>query len=232
MLAAAAPPPPGALPLVQWWSASRLDNALTTSDAAAPDAGYVRVSREGWCWPAPPPGTTAAAALTLWFSAARGDFLTCGSPACVAGAEAAGYAAQNGGAPLCYAYGLAGVADLPCVFGPPSISRSDASFGDNSYWRGRTWGPHAQLMRWALSPFADAGHAGAAAARAALAASGLRTFRAAWRSFGFVHENYNSVLGVGADVGNSQCWYSWGGLFATGALEESGLLAPPAAPEA
>jgi len=46
-----------------------------------------------------------------------------------------------------------------------------------------------------------------------------------WRSFGFVHENSNSVLGVGADVGNSQAWYHWGALLATGALEESGLLA-------
>ena len=232
VLAADAKPPPGALPLVQWFSASRLDNALTTSETAGPDAAgnYVRVSREGWCWPAPPPpagsgGGGSAAALTLWFSSARSDYLTCGSPACEAGAKAAGYEPQNGGAPLCFAFGVAGVVDLPCVYGMPSISRSDESFGDNSYWRGRSWGPHAQLVRWALTPFAEAGHAAAAATRAALAANGLRTFRASWRSFGFVHENSNSVLGVGADVGNSQAWYHWGALLATGALEESGLLA-------
>jgi hypothetical protein len=38
-------------------------------------------------------------------------------------------------------------------FGMPSISRSSSAFGDNSYWRGRAWGPMNMLVWLSLREY-------------------------------------------------------------------------------
>ena len=43
-----------------------------------------------------------------------------------------------------------------------------------------------------------------------------------WKENHRVHENYNSVTGVGGDVKSSDSFYSWGGLLALIPLMEQG----------
>jgi hypothetical protein len=130
---------PGAVPLHLWHSAARGDYALTNS-SAPPDqqGGYVYVRQEGWCWTEPPTASSglpwATTPLTLWFSAARQDYQTCGSPHCLQN-TAQGYVPLG---TLCYAFSGTGSENLPCKFGGNSISRGDAAFLDNNYWRGRS----------------------------------------------------------------------------------------------
>ena len=40
------------------------------------------------------------------------------------------------------------------AYGLPSISRSSSAFGDNSYWRGRSWGPMNMLVYLGLKEYA------------------------------------------------------------------------------
>ena len=96
----------------------------------------------------------------------------------------------------------------------PSIARNDANFTDQSYWRGRHWGPHTMLVYWALSAdkYADSGVV--RMAREQLARQAGQVWQYEWRTLRHVHENYagDSPLGLGCNVWQSFPLYSWGAL--------------------
>jgi hypothetical protein len=105
------------------------------------------------------------------------------------------------------------------AYGMPSVSRSSPAFADNSYWRGRAWGPMNALVYLGLRRYPHI--RSAAAARAALAAQSEATFLVEWVPNRRVMENYNSQSGVGCDVSNAVPFYHWGGLNALVPLLEA-----------
>ena len=62
--------------------------------------------------------------------------------------------------------------------GMPSISRSSSSFSDNSYWRGRAWGPMNMLVWLGLRQYPEV--PAARAAMTALAEQSEKTFLVEW----------------------------------------------------
>ena len=108
-----------------------------------------------------------------------------------------------------------------CVGQPlPSISRSDPSFGDQGYWRGRQWGPHTMIVYWSLSAdkYSDSSLIDAVRRQLVVQASGV--YRDEWRLYRHVHENYDGNTAEGCNVGSSDPLYSWGALNAFVALLE------------
>lgn len=102
----------------------------------------------------------------------------------------------------------------------PSISRSDPAFSDNTYWRGRIWAPMNFLVYMGLRNY------NLPEARKAMVDKSLALIMKEWRKNRHVHENYNSVTGVGADVPNSDPFYSWGGLLSFIGLMDKGYYMP------
>lgn len=98
----------------------------------------------------------------------------------------------------------------------PSIARNDPAFPDNSYWRGRIWAPMNFLVYMGLRNY------DLPEAQKALAEKSLNLIMQEWTGKGRVHENYNSVTGVGDDVLNSDSFYSWGGLLSMISLLDEG----------
>ncbi len=98
----------------------------------------------------------------------------------------------------------------------PSIARNDPAFRDNSYWRGRIWAPMNFLVYMSLRNY------NLPEARKMLVDKSLQLIQKEWRQNRHVYENYNSVTGVGGDVGNSDAFYSWGGLLGFIPLMENG----------
>ena len=81
----------------------------------------------------------------------------------------------------------------------PSVSRSEPSFADNTYWRGRSWGPMSFLVAKGLSHYPES-----PAARRALEVMRRQSkaaFDLEWQNHRRVMENTNSVTGEGCDVG-------------------------------
>ena len=91
----------------------------------------------------------------------------------------------------------------------PSISRSDASFGDQEYWRGRQWGPHTMIVYWALSEDKYGGSALVSAARRQLVVQASGVYRDEWRMYRHVHENYDGNTAAGCNVASSDPLYTW-----------------------
>ena len=223
----AGPGPGGLLPLNNFFSELNDDTALTTSEAG-PDASYAFVRREGWCFASPPEGGWPILQLRLFYSAAKRDYLTCGSDACVAAAEApgSGYAPAGGaGEPMCWAWNATGPANEPCTYSGASIARSDSSFADNNYWRGRTWAPHHLLLWWSLKAY---DHVPAVrAARLELVAQGLALAEALWTRYAQVPENVNSAIGIPEDSPHgigADPFYAWGALFGFISFLEAGFV--------
>jgi hypothetical protein len=90
----------------------------------------------------------------------------------------------------------------------PSISRDDAAFADQNYWRGRIWGPMNYLVYLGLFNYDDA------EVRKEFARKSYSLFLKEWREKGHVHENYNAIAGTGDDVYSSDRFYHWGALLA------------------
>jgi hypothetical protein len=88
----------------------------------------------------------------------------------------------------------------------PSIARSDPAFRDQEYWRGRIWGPMNYLVYLGLLNYDQP------AVRKQLAQKSLALFNQEWKVNGHVHENYNSITGIGDDVSSSDRFYHWGAL--------------------
>lgn len=79
-------------------------------------------------------------------------------------------------------------------------------------WRGRIWGPHVQLIYWALSNPKYADIPSVVTVRKALVAQGKRLVLQEWDLFRQVTENVNGINGIGEDVGNADPFYHWGAL--------------------
>ena len=96
----------------------------------------------------------------------------------------------------------------------PSISRVDANYADQNYWRGRQWGPHSMLVYLSLSHprYADSGAVQAARAQLAEQVNGI--WPGEWRALRHVHENYDGEKSAlpGCNSGNSFPLYAWGAL--------------------
>ena len=98
----------------------------------------------------------------------------------------------------------------------PSISRDDAAFHDQNYWRGRIWGPMNYLVYLGLNYY------DLPEARREVARKSFQLFAKEWTEKGHVHENYNTLHGTGDDVTSSDRFYHWGALLGSVEyLEES-----------
>jgi len=102
----------------------------------------------------------------------------------------------------------------------PSIARNDTGFKDNSYWRGRIWGPMNFLVYMGMENY------DLEAARADLITKSKALLMKNWKADGGVYENYNSITGVGADVTNADGFYHWGALLTFMEFIERGYTAP------
>jgi hypothetical protein len=109
-------------------------------------------------------------------------------------------------------------------FGPyiiPSIARNDPAYKEQSYWRGRIWGPLNFLVYLALRRH------NLKEERILLAEKSKNLLMKEWLEQGHVHENYNGDTGEGCDARNSDKFYHWGSLLALPALMEAGFLEGP-----
>ena len=91
----------------------------------------------------------------------------------------------------------------------PTVSRSEPSFRDQDYWRGRIWAPTNFLVGEGLFRCGrfDAWHE--------LVARGMKLLLKAWREKGVVGENYDAVTGEAGRPGtHSDPFYHWGALLA------------------
>lgn len=101
----------------------------------------------------------------------------------------------------------------------PSIARNDPAFHDQSYWRGRVWGPMNFLVYLGLR------RCGLDRARKDLVGRSVALLLKNWLAHGHVMENYNAETGDGAVEEGRQggdSFYYWGGLLGTIALMEAG----------
>ena len=109
----------------------------------------------------------------------------------------------------------------------PSIARNDLAYLEQSYWRGRIWGPMNFLAYISLRRY------GLEQARRDLAEKSKALLLKSWCAHGHVLENYNAETGdntvaEGKMGGNS--FYYWGGLLGTIALMEAGHYPAPEEP--
>lgn len=91
----------------------------------------------------------------------------------------------------------------------PSIARSDPTFKDQDYWRGRIWGPMNYLVWQGLGNYRTPL---ARSARQQLSERSLALFLNEWRSKGHVHENYSAVSADSDTVVTTDWFYHWGAL--------------------
>ncbi|HEX5552002.1 MAG TPA: trehalase family glycosidase [Chitinophagaceae bacterium] len=102
----------------------------------------------------------------------------------------------------------------------PSTPRNDPAFNDNSYWRGRIWGPMNFLVYLGMRNY------NLKAAREDLVNKSEALFMKNWKANSGVYENYNSVDGRGDDVSNSDGFYHWGALLVFMKFMEAGYMQP------
>jgi putative isomerase len=103
----------------------------------------------------------------------------------------------------------------------PSITRDDAAFNDQNYWRGRIWGP----MNWLV--YSGMWNYNMPAARATLAANSLKLLLQEWRNRHYVCENYSAIDGKWDGPGGHDRFYTWGALLSIIGLIDKGLVASP-----
>ena len=114
----------------------------------------------------------------------------------------------------------------PCRYALPSTPNNDLAYRDNSYWRGRVWGPLNYLVFMGLSHPKYAQEPEIAAARKQLAMQSRQALMVEWLPKHHVHENLNPDTGLGDDVGTSNPMYHWGALLAFIEIVESGRFYP------
>jgi len=109
----------------------------------------------------------------------------------------------------------------------PSIARNDPAYSDQSYWRGRIWGPMNFLTYISLRGY------DLPQARRDLAAKSKELLLKNWLAHGHVLENYNCETGdntVAPGKMGGDSFYYWGGLLGTIALMEAGHYPSPEEP--
>lgn len=92
----------------------------------------------------------------------------------------------------------------------PTISRDDAAYPDQDYWRGKVWAPVNWLVYQGLRIYEWDREA------RLLASSSPHMFLKSWREKGQCHENYMATTGEGSGDPH----YTWGALMALIAIEE------------
>lgn len=105
----------------------------------------------------------------------------------------------------------------------PSIARNDPAYPEQSYWRGRVWGPMNFLVYLGLRRYDAVPEV--RAARLELVAKSQALLMKNWRAHGHVLENYNAETGdntVAPGKMGGDAFYYWGGLLGTIALMEAG----------
>ena len=110
----------------------------------------------------------------------------------------------------------------PCRYSLPSTPNDDPAYRDNSYWRGRVWGPLNLLVYMGLRHPKYAGVPEIQAARKQLAIQSREALMVEWLPKHHVHENLNPDTGLGDDVGNSNPMYHWGACLAFIEMWENG----------
>jgi hypothetical protein len=95
-------------------------------------------------------GPAAASLVELRVFWKPGDHYVVGSAAGVADALASGYAQVLS---LGFVWPPPGSADAPSRYALPSMSKDDATYTSQDYWRGRVWAPMLQLVFWGLSQY-------------------------------------------------------------------------------
>lgn len=103
----------------------------------------------------------------------------------------------------------------------PSISRNDAAYPDQDYWRGRIWAPMNFLVYLAMRRYQNEKVINA---RKSLKEKSVKLILKEWLEHGHVHENYSGDTGEGCNVKNSDRFYHWGGLLAMLAIIEEGYM--------
>jgi glycogen debranching enzyme len=109
----------------------------------------------------------------------------------------------------------------------PSIARNDPAYPEQSYWRGRIWGPMNFLTYISLRRY------GLPQARRDLVEKSKALLLKSWCEHGHVLENYNAETGdntVSQGKTGGDSFYYWGGLLGTIALMEAGHYPAPEAP--
>lgn len=104
----------------------------------------------------------------------------------------------------------------------PSIARNDPAYPEQSYWRGRIWGPMNFLVYLGLRRYDAVPEV--RAARRELVAKSQALLLKNWRAHGHVLENYNADTGdntVAPGKMGGDSFYYWGGLLGTIALMEA-----------
>lgn len=88
----------------------------------------------------------------------------------------------------------------------PASARNGRGYRDNSYWRGRIWGPMNFLVYLGMRNY------DLPEARKDLIERSLALQLQNYNADGGVYENYNAENGRGSDVRNSDGFYHWGAL--------------------
>ncbi|HBG28230.1 MAG: hypothetical protein A2Y10_12895 [Planctomycetes bacterium GWF2_41_51] len=96
----------------------------------------------------------------------------------------------------------------------PSIARNDSAYKDQSYWRGRIWGPLNLMVYFGLCNYEEE------KVQKEVAVKSMELLLKNWKEFGGVYENYCANTGIGNNVKNSEPLIGLGGLFGLIALME------------
>ncbi|MCC6680768.1 MAG: hypothetical protein IT445_07685 [Phycisphaeraceae bacterium] len=102
----------------------------------------------------------------------------------------------------------------------PAVPRSDSSFAEQLYLRGRIWPPLNFLVYLGLHRY------GRSQACRRIADSSLELLVSNWRKERVVAENYSAMDGTGGRSEHSHPLHGWGGLLAMPALIEQALASP------
>jgi hypothetical protein len=204
---------PGLVPLNLFVNAATGATALVDGEAP-PDAAYTLLRQEGWCWGDAPSSGWPTTQLSLWHSVSLGEYMTCGTAACEN--ETAFTRVRS----MCFAYNGTGPTNMPCKVGGPSVARSDPSFLDQAYWRGRAWGPHHMLVYLGLLRYDHVPEV--RSVRFNLVQMGAKVQLENWAA-NVVCENINGVIGTCEDSSNADPFYTWGALFGFTSFMEAGL---------
>lgn len=99
----------------------------------------------------------------------------------------------------------------------PTTARNDPAYHDQTYWRGRIWGPTNFLVYLGLKNYK------LPQAVKDLTEKSKNLLMKNWLENGFVCENYNADTGQGGERPDSDRYYHWGGLLGLPALMEAGF---------
>lgn len=96
----------------------------------------------------------------------------------------------------------------------PMTPKTEPGYKDQSYWRGRIWGPTNFLVYLGLRNYPDA------SVRKELVEKSARLLLKGWQENGYIFENWNAITGEGFAPSNSDCFYHWGALLGYMSLME------------